>query len=95
MVILSIASIACGFISAACWLKASFSKVTREQEIAWRRKQAVKQGIEPNLATVSLDGYDLSGTFRSQTKWNSLGAIFAALTILLQSFDTLVTTFCS
>lgn len=77
-------SIFLGFLSAICWFRASVVKVTREQEIAWRKKKAKKRGEAANLAGVELDGWDMSGTFRVQTKWNSFGAFSGASAIMLQ-----------
>lgn len=52
-------SIFLGFLSAICWFRASKVKVTREQEIEWRKKKAEKRGEKPNLAGVTLDGWDV------------------------------------
>ncbi|MCM2285145.1 MAG: hypothetical protein NDI81_10215 [Desulfobacula sp.] len=79
------ASIFLGFLSALCWFRASKIKVTREQEVDWRMKIAEKRAEKPNLAGITLDGWDMSGTFRVQTKWNSFGAFSGALAIMLQA----------
>lgn len=85
IIYLSATSIMLAIVSAAGWLRASTVKVSREQEVAWRQKEAKKMGVEPNLAGVTLDGWDMSGTFRAQTFWNSIAAISAAGSILLQA----------
>lgn len=85
MSITSIVAIISGFTSAACWLRASVVKVRREQEVEWRVAQAKKKGEKPNLAGMTLDGWDLSGTFRVQSRWNSWAAVFAAISIAAQS----------
>lgn len=85
IIYLAYASILFGVISAVGWLRASTVKVTREQEVARRVKAAEKKGIKPNLSGVTLDGWDMSATFRAQTLWNSIAAISAAVSILLQA----------
>lgn len=87
MVIISIAS---GFISAGSWLYASIVKVSHEKEMEHRRKQAERKGEKPNFASVSLDGWDMSATFSAQSRWNAIGAIFAAISILLQALIQLL-----
>ncbi|WP_445367129.1 hypothetical protein ACH5Y9_18535 [Methylomonas sp. BW4-1] len=82
---LSIASIFFGFLSAGAWLWASVVKVSREKEINRRIAKAKKLGEEPNLAGVSLDGWDMSGTFRAQSFWNAIGAVLAAISISCQA----------
>ncbi|WP_143493877.1 MULTISPECIES: hypothetical protein [unclassified Pseudomonas] len=82
MLILSIAS---GFVSAGSWLYASIVKVSHEKEMERRRKKAERKGEKPNYASVSLDGWDMSATFSAQSRWNAIGAIFAAISILLQA----------
>ncbi|WP_147408745.1 hypothetical protein [Kushneria sinocarnis] len=84
-IFLTVASIVSGFLSAASWLKASVVKISREEEVSRRKGEAEKKGVKPNLAGVTLDGWDMSGTFRIQAKWNSIAAILAAVTISLQA----------
>ncbi|HHT9018260.1 TPA: hypothetical protein ACT5CL_006176 [Burkholderia cenocepacia] len=55
-----------------------------------RIKRAEKRGEKPNLASASLDGWDMSETFSLQTKWNSIGATFAASSILAQTLAQLL-----
>lgn len=51
-----------GIVSAGAWFYSSIVKVSREQMVAQRTKQALKKGETPNLAGVSLDGNDVSAT---------------------------------
>ena len=88
--IMVIVSIASGFISAGSWLYASIVKVSHEKEMERRRKQAERKGEKPNFASVSLDGWDMSATFSAQSRWNAIGAIFAAISILLQALIQLL-----
>ena len=85
-----ILSIIFAFLSAASWLRASVVKVSREQEVAWRKAQANKKGVKANLAGMTLDGWDISGTFRVQAKWNSIAAVLAAISILSQATSQLL-----
>ncbi|MDN5650709.1 hypothetical protein [Acinetobacter guillouiae] len=84
-VIFNILAILLGFISAGCWFYASFVKVDHEKAMDFRRKEAERKGEKVNYASVSLDGWDMSATFKAQAKWNSFGALFAALSIGCQS----------
>lgn len=84
------ASIFFGFASALSWLRASIAKVTRDHEIVRRKKEARKRGETPNLAGVTLDGWDMSGTFRAQSKWNAFGAFFGACAIALQAIVKII-----
>jgi hypothetical protein len=77
-------SIFLGVVSAASWLRASVAKVSHEDAMKSRIKAAAKRGEKPNLASVSLDGWDMSATFSMQARWNSLGALAAALSISFQ-----------
>ncbi|MCU1736894.1 MULTISPECIES: hypothetical protein [unclassified Pseudomonas] len=88
--IIVIVSIASGFISAGSWLYASIVKVSHEREMERRRKKAERKGEKPNLASISLDGWDMSSTFSAQSRWNAIGAIFAAISILLQALIQLL-----
>lgn len=83
-------SIVFGFLSAGAWLRASVVKISREKEIKWRKARVRKSGVEANLAGVSLDGWDISGTFRAQSRWNSIGAVLAAASILCQAVSQLL-----
>ena len=80
-----------GIFSALSWLRAATVKVSREQEVERRRKDARKRGETPNLAGMSLDGNDLSGTFRAQMMWNAAGASLAACAMLAQAANVLLT----
>lgn len=83
-------SIASGFISAGSWLYASIVKVSHEREMELRRKKSERKGEKLNLASISLDGWDMSATFSAQSRWNAIGAIFAAISILLQALIQLL-----
>lgn len=83
--IISCLSIILGFCSVAAWLYASVVKVSREEMVAERTKQAAKKGQKPNLAGVTLDGWDMSSTFAAQAKWNARGAALAACSIGFQA----------
>ncbi|WP_159957242.1 hypothetical protein [Pseudomonas sp. R76] len=87
---LTLASILIGLCSAASWFYAGFVKVDHEKAVEDRLRKARKKGEEPNYASVSLDGWDMSATFSAQSKWNSLGALFAACSILLQAVAQVV-----
>jgi len=82
-----------GCVSAALWFY-SASSVPREKELARRRKLAEAVGAPVSLAGVEfIDGenrYDLIATLRHQTRWSKWGAIFAAVTLLLQAADKYV-----
>jgi hypothetical protein len=84
------ASILFGLLSAASWFRASFAKVSHEDATKLRIKRAEKRGKKPNLASASLDGWDMSETFALQTKWNAIGAAFAASSILTQTLVQLL-----
>lgn len=87
---LTAVSIVFGLLSAGAWLRTSVVKVSREKEVEWRKAKARKLGIEANLAGVSLDGWDMSGTFRAQSQWNSAGAVLAAVSISCQAISQLL-----
>jgi len=87
---LSICSIACGLLSAASWYRGSAVKVSHEKAMQARAKEAAKRGEKPNFASVSLDGWDMSATFAAQSKWNSIGAFFAACSILAQTIAQII-----
>lgn len=89
-VLVLVASIFSGFGSAAAWFYASYIKVSREQVVAQRKKQAEKIGELPNLAGISLDGWDMSATFAAQSKWNARGAALAASSIGLQALGQIL-----
>ena len=78
-------SVVFGLASAFAWFYASTIKVTRERVVAQRIKEAERNGEKPNLAGVTLDGWDMSGTFAAQSKWNACGAVLAACAIALQA----------
>ena len=84
------ASVAVAGLSAACWLRSATVKVTREQEVERRKRAAMRAGTAPNLAGVSLDGWDMAATFAAQSRWNAAGAILAGLAVLLQAVAPLV-----
>lgn len=77
-----------GFASAFSWLYASRVKVSREAMLAKRKKQEERDGLPLGMAGVSFDGWDMSATFAAQSKWNSIGAFCAALSISAQTAST-------
>ncbi|MDQ9035185.1 hypothetical protein RFH07_00885 [Acinetobacter seifertii] len=77
-------SIVCGFISAFSWLYASQVKVSDKKAVALIEKRAKERNEKPNYARVTFDGGDIRETLRAQTKWNSLGAIFASISMVFQ-----------
>ncbi|MFS8933094.1 hypothetical protein [Cupriavidus taiwanensis] len=81
----TVASILFGFASAGSWFRASFVKVKHEDAMVKRKRDAEEQGRQPNLASISLDGWDMSATFAAQARWNAIGAFFAGMSILLQA----------
>lgn len=87
---IAIISIFSGFLSAAFWFYSSTVKVTREDAGAKRVKNAEQKGERPYLGSVTLDGWDMSATFEAQAKWNSLGAFFAAVAVLLQAVNQIL-----
>lgn len=80
-----------GVLSALSWFRAATVTVSLEQEAERRRKEARKRGEKPNLAGAALDGNDLSGTFRAQSRWNAVGASLAACAMLTQAVNVLLT----
>lgn len=79
-----------GFVSAGCWFYASFVKVDHKSAMSFRKKEVERKGEQPNYGSVSLDGWDMSATFKAQAKWNSFGAIFAALSVCCQSISIII-----
>ncbi|QXX88350.1 hypothetical protein J7649_16715 (plasmid) [Acinetobacter lwoffii] len=77
-------SIIFGFLSAGAWFYSSQVKVTREKALEIAKKKAQKNKEQPNLSGVSFDGWDVRETLKAQSKWNSLGAIFASISMFLQ-----------
>lgn len=88
--VLTVASIFIGLCSAASWLYASVVKVDHEKAMKERLRKAQRKGEVLNYASASFDGWDMSATFSAQSKWNSLGALFAACSILLQAVAQLI-----
>lgn len=78
-------SIFFGIMSACAWLYASQVKISREKAVDILKKRAQKNNQIPNLGGVSFDGSDLRETLKAQSKWNSLGAIFASISMLCQA----------
>lgn len=85
VIYISTASICFAFLSAAAWLRASVVKVSTEKEAARRIAKAQKAGAKLGLGGASLDGWDMSGTFRVQSIWNAAGSLMAAFSISLQA----------
>ena len=78
---LTLLSIIAGLASAGAWLYASNVKVTREAALAQRRKRAEKRGEKPDLGGIVLFGAELQETLQAQARWNSTGAVLAAVAI--------------
>ncbi|HEN9589689.1 hypothetical protein NQ659_07265 [Acinetobacter baumannii] len=82
---ISSVSIFFGIMSACAWLYASQVKISREKAVNLLKKRAQKNNEIPNLAGFSFDGWDLRETLNAQAKWNSIGAIFASISMLCQA----------
>lgn len=82
-----------GIISAAFWFYSATS-ISREKELARRRRTALREGVEPNLGGIQIldddHRYDLIATLRHQSRWSKWGAFFAALALLAQAADKYV-----
>lgn len=85
MSILTIVSIASGLASAVSWLYASHVKVSREKAVLLRHGAAAKTGDKPDLSGVTFDGWELRETLAAQSRWNSVGAVLAAVAIACQA----------
>ncbi|MBO9329613.1 hypothetical protein GHR37_10750 [Achromobacter xylosoxidans] len=85
MKILTVISIVSGVASAGAWLYASHVKVSREQAIRQRRLAAEKNKTSPDLSGVTFDGWEVRETLAAQSKWNSIGAVLAAIAVLCQA----------
>lgn len=79
------AGVVAGLISAGCWARASMVKITRQQEIDRRVRQAAKTGDKPDLAGATLNGWDMGAAFEAQARWNAAGSACAALAIFVQA----------
>jgi len=78
-------SIASGLASAAAWLYASHVRVSREKALLLRRRAAAKTGERPDLSGVTFDGWEVRETLAAQSRWNSIGAVLAAVAIAFQA----------
>jgi hypothetical protein len=57
LVTITTASVVSGFMSAAAWLYASTVKISREEAVDQRKKEALRKGETPNLGVPpSMDG---------------------------------------
>jgi len=87
MEILKMATFLTGGISALCWLRASNVTVDQKGLKKIRDKIAKKTGTKPDYTSVSLirngKSYDLIETLQKQSVWNSMGAAFAAVAVIL------------
>lgn len=79
------ASALLGLASAGAWFYASTVKITRDKAVALRVQEAEVKGTAPNLAGVSLDGWDMSSTLAAQSKWSARGAALAGCAVALQA----------
>ncbi|QNM59303.1 hypothetical protein XHV734_0454 [Xanthomonas hortorum pv. vitians] len=85
MDILATISIASGLASAAAWIYASHVKVSRDKALSQRHRAAEKTSSTPDLSGVNFDGWEVRETLAAQSKWNSIGAVLAALAVLCQA----------
>lgn len=83
-------SVILALVSASCWMRSATVKVSHEAEMTRRKREAEKRGAVPNFASAALDGWDLSATFASQSRWNAAGAVFAGAAVLAQAIAPLV-----
>lgn len=90
LTILQVLSIAAGLSSAAAWLYASQVKVSRENALEIRRRDAQKSGLSPDLSGMTFEGWEMRETLAAQSKWNSVGAILAAAAVATQSVASLL-----
>ncbi|WP_369978621.1 hypothetical protein [Xanthomonas bundabergensis] len=88
--ILTWLSVITSLMSAGAWLYASNVKVTREAALKKRRKRAEKTGEKPNLGGIELFGAELKETMEAQVRWNSAGAVLAAIAVASQAFAQLL-----
>lgn len=82
---LTVISIGFALASAGAWLYASRVKVSREEALSQRRRLADKHGSTPDLSGVTFEGWEVRETLAAQSKWNSIGAVLAAASILSQA----------
>lgn len=85
IILLNSLSAFAAFLAAACWFRASVVKVGHETAVAERMKRARKAGEPESRAAVVLDGWDMSETFRQQSRWNAFGATAAGSAALIQA----------
>lgn len=88
--ILTWLSVVAGLTSAGAWLYASNVKVTREAALEKRRKRAERTGEKPNLGGIELFGAELQETMEAQVRWNSAGAVLAAIAVASQAIAQLL-----
>lgn len=82
---LIVISIASGLASAVAWLYASHVKISREKALERRRRTAEKSGGVADLGGASFDGWEIRETLAAQSKWNSIGAVLAAVAVSAQA----------
>lgn len=78
-------SIFFGLASAGAWLYASRVKVSRNEALNQRRRNAEKNGAAPDLSGSTFDGWEVRETLAAQAKWNSTGALLAAVAVSSQA----------
>lgn len=88
--ILLIGGAIAGVIAAGLWLWSTFAAVTREQVVTKRKRDAAKKGVEPNLAGISIDGFDPVETLRKQSKINAAAALLTGLAIISQTVSSFI-----
>ncbi|MBD9354423.1 hypothetical protein [Methylomonas albis] len=89
--LLTVLSIVSGFASALAWLYASCVKVSREKALEDRRRTAERAGTAPDLSGISFDGWEVRETLAAQAKWNSIGAVLAAIAVFSQALEQALT----
>jgi len=90
MSLLTVISIGFAFASAGAWLHASRVKVSREEALLRRRRAADKSGNAPDLSGVTFDVWEVRETLAAQSKWNAIGAVLAAVSILTQAVGQVI-----
>ena len=64
---LQIASVILALASALSWWRGAVVKVTREEALDKRKRDAAKRGEDPYLGGATFDGWEMSETFAAQS----------------------------